>query len=81
MKKSLLICSLVLSGLISTGQSKIKNNSKDSIPAMRVIDSLNIQDISKFKELLKSVPYQDYIKLSPDVVLDYLIGWIKNGKK
>ena len=72
MKKLLIIFMLAPMSLFA--QTKVKEPVKIDSLAMPII---SVKDLEKFSVDLQSIPYKDYQKLTPDMVLSYLIAWKK----
>ena len=70
MKRLIVIMALMPMSLFA--QKKVENK-VDSL----AIPVLSIRDIDKFNIELQGIPYKDYQKLTPEMVLTYLVRWIK----
>lgn len=70
----------LISFFFLTSYSQKKDTTKTQQP-IQVPDStvtINIIDLREFSaELKNSIPYSQYLKLTPDQVLDILFGWKK----
>ena len=73
MKRLIVIMALMPMSLFAQKKVEKVENKVDSL----AIPVLSIRDIDKFNIELQGIPYKDYQKLTPEMVLTYLVRWIK----